>query len=133
MTEIINFDNSSKLKFSAFLVIDVFAVPVTCSSPISFDSVDTKELQTLCQTVLKEFDFVLFHSCPEENSSAKLGEEKMAHLEDEMVFKIVVLITIVVHKLQYQGKWQVVKWWYSYFMVQCLWLYTEFVLLISYI
>lgn len=67
-------------------------------------SVEPKELQSLCQTVLKEFDFVLFHPMPEDNSSAKLGEEKMAYLEDEMVFKIVVLITVVVHKLQYQGK-----------------------------
>lgn len=65
---------------------------------------DPKELQSLCQTVLKEFDFAMFHPMPEDRSSAKLGEEKMAYLEDEMVFKIVVLITIVVHKLQSQGQ-----------------------------
>jgi len=46
---------------------------------------------------------VLFHPLPEDSHAVRLGEEKMAHLEDEMVFKIVVLITIVVHKLQYQG------------------------------
>lgn len=45
---------------------------------------------------------------PEDNSNAKLGEEKMAYLEDEMVFKIVVLITIVVHKLQSQGEYTLI-------------------------
>ncbi|XP_067932030.1 nonsense-mediated mRNA decay factor SMG5-like [Watersipora subatra] len=75
--------------------------------PKSETSVDPVEMQSLCQTVLKEFDFVLFHPPPEDNQSAKLGEEKMTYLEDEMVFKIVVLITIVVHKLQYQGSKQV--------------------------
>ncbi|KAF6039138.1 SMG5 [Bugula neritina] len=71
--------------------------------PSSTTSIEPRELQTLCQTVLKEFDFVLFHPLPEDSHAVRLGEEKMAHLEDEMVFKIVVLITIVVHKLQYQG------------------------------
>lgn len=67
-------------------------------------SMDTQDLQSLCQTVLKEFDFILFHPMPEEGpATAKIDEEKMAYLEDEMVYKIVVLITMVVHKLQYQG------------------------------
>jgi len=66
---------------------------------------DAKELQLLCQSVLQDFHFALFHPTESVNlADQQLGQEKMAYLDEEMVFKVVVLITIVVHKLQSQGE-----------------------------
>ncbi|XP_062841759.1 nonsense-mediated mRNA decay factor SMG5 [Trichomycterus rosablanca] len=76
------------------------------------NSVMETELTSLCQSVLEDFNLVLFYQPTPSNGSQSVNEEEDEHdqsctvLPDSLVFKMVVICLMVVHSLKRGGSKQ---------------------------
>ena len=70
----------------------------------------SRDIQELCQSTLQDFNLCMFYQpgnlSNSLNNSTDLRphEEKAVHLEDDMVFKMVVICMASIHLLQSAGK-----------------------------
>ena len=68
-----------------------------------------QELQESCQTTLQDFNLVMFYQPPhvlhpdQPPSRTCHPDERMPYLDDDVIFKIVVICMIVIFQLQKQG------------------------------
>lgn len=73
-------------------------------------SVLDTELTSLCQSVLEDFNLVLFYQPTPGHGSQSISEEEDEHdqacsvLSDSVVFKMVVICLMVVHSLKRGGE-----------------------------
>lgn len=73
-------------------------------------SVMETELTSLCQSVLEDFNLVLFYQPTPSHGSQSISEEEDEHdqafsvLPDSLVFKMVVICLMVVHSLKRGGE-----------------------------
>lgn len=98
------------------LFVPVFFCPHVSSPPLSVCSLMETELTSLCQSVLEDFNLVLFYLPPPthggaHHSPSEEEEEQQQHadsscpvLPDTLVFKMVVTCLMVVHSLKRGGQ-----------------------------